>query len=131
MCVCVCVDSSSEDRGHIQQLSLRAGIPPGSPTLRSPRGATVVTSEPPASQGDGTAFFFFFLGPHLLHMEVPRLGVESELRLPAYTTAIATWDPSGICDPHHSSWQCQILNLPSGFQDQTRILTDTGQIRYC
>ena len=30
-------------------------------------------------------FFFFlvFLGPHLRHMEVPRLGVESELQLPA------------------------------------------------
>ena len=24
-------------------------------------------------------FYFFFLGPHLSHMEVPRLGVESEL----------------------------------------------------
>ena len=24
-------------------------------------------------------FFFCFLGPHLLHMEVPRLGVELEL----------------------------------------------------
>ena len=24
-------------------------------------------------------FFFFFLGPHLWHMEVPRLGVKSEL----------------------------------------------------
>ena len=35
-------------------------------------------------------FFFFplsFLGPHLRHMEVPRLGVESELQLPTYTTA--------------------------------------------
>ena len=28
-----------------------------------------------------------FLGLHLQHMEVPRLGVESELQLPAYTTA--------------------------------------------
>ena len=27
------------------------------------------------------------LGPHLLYMEVPRLGVKSELQLPAYTTA--------------------------------------------
>ena len=26
-------------------------------------------------------FFFFFLGPHLQHMDVPRLGVESELHL--------------------------------------------------
>ena len=32
-------------------------------------------------------FFFFFLGPHLWHIEVARLGVESELKLPAYTTA--------------------------------------------
>ena len=39
-------------------------------------------------------FFFFFLGPHLQHMEVPNLGVESELQLPAYTTAIAMWDLS-------------------------------------
>ena len=31
--------------------------------------------------------FFVFLGPHLRHMEVPRLGVESELQSPAYTTA--------------------------------------------
>ena len=34
---------------------------------------------------------FFFVGPRLWHMEVPRLGVESELQLPAYTTATATW----------------------------------------
>ena len=36
------------------------------------------------------AFFvclFVFLGPHPWHMEVPRLGVELELQLPAYTTA--------------------------------------------
>ena len=32
-------------------------------------------------------FFFFFLGPW--HMEVPRLGEESELQLPAYATATA------------------------------------------
>ena len=37
-------------------------------------------------------FFFCFLGPHLQHMEVPRLGVESELQLLAFTT---TQDPSG------------------------------------
>ena len=32
--------------------------------------------------------FFVFLGSHPRHMEVPRLGVELELQLPAYTTAI-------------------------------------------
>ena len=30
-------------------------------------------------------FFFCFLGPQLWHMDVPRLEVESELQLPAYT----------------------------------------------
>ena len=50
-----------------------------------------------------------FLGPHLRHMEVPRLGVESELQLPAYTTATATWDLSCMCDLHHSSWPCWVL----------------------
>ena len=35
---------------------------------------------------------FFFLGLYLQHMEVPRLGVELELHLPAYATATATWD---------------------------------------
>ena len=36
--------------------------------------------------------FCFFLGPHLRHMEVPRLGVLLKLHLPA--TATATGDPS-------------------------------------
>ena len=41
-------------------------------------------------------FFFFFcsLGPNLWHTEVPRLGVKSELQLPAYATAIITLDPA-------------------------------------
>ena len=32
---------------------------------------------------------FAFLGPHLWHMEVPRLGIQSKLQPPAYTTATA------------------------------------------
>ena len=32
-------------------------------------------------------------GAHGLYMEVPRLGVELELQLPAYTMAIAMLDP--------------------------------------
>ena len=43
-------------------------------------------------------------------MEVPRLENKSELQLPAYTTGTATWDPSRVCNLHHSSWQCQIFN---------------------
>ena len=43
------------------------------------------------------SFFFFglfvFLGPHKRHMEVPSLGIQSELSLLAHTTATATPDP--------------------------------------
>ena len=38
-------------------------------------------------------FFFVFLGQHLRHMEVLRLGVEVKLQLLVYATATATWDP--------------------------------------
>ena len=59
-------------------------------------------------------FFFFvfllFLGQLLRHMEVPRLGVELELQLPACTTATATLDPSRAHNLHHSSRQRRILN---------------------
>ena len=38
-------------------------------------------------------------------MEVPRVGVESELQLLAYATATATPDPRCIWDLHPSLWQ--------------------------
>ena len=63
-------------------------------------------------------------------MEVPRLGIESELQLPAYTTATATQYLSHVCDLHHSSQQCQILNPLSKARDQTRVLMDTSRVRY-
>ena len=62
-------------------------------------------------------FFFSFSGPRLWHMEVPRLGVASELLLPIYTTATAMPDPNRICDLHCSSWQRQILNPLSEARD--------------
>ena len=37
---------------------------------------------------------FFFLGLHLQHMEVLRLGVQLELQLLAYARATAILDPS-------------------------------------
>ena len=51
--------------------------------------------------------FIFFLELHLWHVEVPRLGIKSELQLPAYVTAIAMPDLSCICDLQHSL--CQSL----------------------
>ena len=64
-----------------------------------------------------TFFFSCILGPHLWHMEVPRLGVEWELQLPAYPTATATWDPSHICNLRHSTRPRQILNPLSEVTD--------------
>ena len=59
-------------------------------------------------------------------MEVPRLGVQSELQLLAYATA--TQDPSSVCYLHHSSHQCGILNPLSEAGDQTRNLMVTSWI---
>ena len=55
-------------------------------------------------------YFFSFLGPYLQHMEVCRLGGESELQLLAYIRAIATQDPSCIFDLLCNLWQPWILN---------------------
>ena len=71
-------------------------------------------------------FFFFFLG----HMEVPRLEAESELQLPAYTTATAIRDSSQFLNLHHSSWQCRILDPLSKARDRARAFMDTRRIRY-
>ena len=50
-------------------------------------------------------------------MEVPKLEVESELQLLAYTTATGTWDPSCVFDLHHSSRQHRILHPLSETRD--------------
>ena len=63
-------------------------------------------------------------------MDVPRLGIKSELQLPVYTTVTATPDPSGICNLHHSSRQSSrlTLNPQSEVRDQTHVLMDTSRI---
>ena len=81
----------------------------------------------------GSVLTFVFCGGqglHPWHMEVPRLGVESEPQLLAYTTATATWDLSHVCDLHHTSWQHWILNLLSEARDRTCVFMDTSQICY-
>jgi len=55
------------------------------------------------------------------HVEVPGLGIKSELQLQAYTIATETLDLRCICDLHHS---LQILNPLSEARDRTHILTE-------
>ena len=74
------------------------------------------------------SFFLFFLGLHLWHVKIPRLGVETELQLPAYSTAPAVQNLSHVCDLHHSFWQCWTLNSLSKARDQTHILMDTSRV---
>ena len=63
-------------------------------------------------------------------MEVPRLGVELELQLPAYVTAIAMPDSSHVYNLHHSSQQSSILKPLGKAKDRTHILLDASQVRY-
>ena len=74
--------------------------------------------------------FFWLLGPHMQHMEVPRLEVSLELQLWAYATAIATQDLSCICKLLHRSWQHWVLNPLSEAKDGTHILMDINQVHY-
>ena len=63
-------------------------------------------------------------------MDVPRLGVELEPQVPAYTTAEATRDPGYICNLHHSSRQCRILNPLSEARGWTHVLMDPSWVHY-
>ena len=78
-----------------QHVSMRMWV------LQSQRGGTVPKFSAGQTLTMGTSlpwlwkchecnhFFLAFLGPHLRHMEVPRLGVDLELQLLVYTTATA------------------------------------------
>ena len=73
-------------------------------------------------------FFFSYVGLHLLHMEVPRLGVKSEVQLQAYTTATAMGDPSRICNLCCTLQQGGIPNPLSEVRDWTHIFMDSSWI---
>ena len=60
-------------------------------------------------------------------MEVPRLGVKTEVQLLTYITATAMPDPSHICTLYHSSLQCLFHYRLSKARDPTHILKDTSR----
>ena len=71
-------------------------------------------------------FVFIFYGCAPWNMEIPRLGVESELQLLAYTTAttMPAQQQSCICGLHCRLWQCQMVNSLSEARAWTRTLMD-------
>ena len=73
----------------------------------------------------GTPLIFFFSQQHLQHMEVPGLGVESELQLLANPTATATPDLSHICNVRCHLLQHWILNPLSKVRKGTHIPVNT------
>ena len=75
----------------------------------SHRSRCIIDPAGPQQELSLLLIFFFFLRLPLWHMEVPRLGVKSELQLQASATPTATLDPSCLFDLHPNSSQCQIL----------------------
>ena len=81
---------------------------------------------------------FLFCFVFLLFRALPaahggsRLGVKSELQLPANATATATatQDLSHVCDPHHSSWQLWIRNPLREARDRTHNLRVPSWIHF-
>ena len=63
-------------------------------------------------------------------MEVPKLGVKSEVQLLVYTTATTPWDLSHVFNLYHSSQQLQVLSPLSEARDQTPILMDISWGHY-
>ena len=76
--------------------------------------------------------FFFFFSPCFLRVALTAHGGsqarESELEPLAYTTDTATPSPICVCNLHHSSGQCQILNLLIEAGDGTCILMDANWV---
>ena len=84
------------------------------------------------------SFFFFLFFVFCLFRAIPAAYGGSQARgligateLPAYTTATATPEPSHVCNVHHSSQQCQIVNPLSEAMDRTRNFIVPGWIRFC
>ena len=76
------------------------------------------------------SFFFFAFRAAPLAYGGSQAGVQTELQLPAYTTATATWAPSCIFELHHSSRQHRICNLLNKARDGTHNLMVPGQIHF-
>ena len=73
-------------------------------------------------------FFLLFWAPPPAHGSSQGRGQIRTMQ--AYATATATWDPRHVCNVHHSSWQCRVLDAVSKVRDGTHILVDTNHIHF-
>ena len=73
--------------------------------------------------GQEESFFLFRVTPAAYGSSQARGQIRAVAE--AYTTAMATWDPSHIVDLCLSLQKCQILNPLSQARNQTHILTET------
>ena len=67
-----CSGSQARDQTHTTAVT-------HTPAVTQATAVTMPDPKPPDPRGESWESFFFFLCPHLQHMEVPVLGVESDL----------------------------------------------------
>ena len=71
---------------------------------------------------------FFFVFCLLRATPVAYGASQARRRVEAVAMTTATWYLSHVCNLHHSSWQCWILNPLSEARDRTRVLTDISRV---
>ena len=77
-----------------------------------------------------TSFFCFFRAA-LMAYESSQARGQIRATAAGLHLSIATPDPSHVCDLHHSSRQCRILNPLSKARDRTHNLMVPSRIRFC
>ena len=75
-------------------------------------------------------FFFVFLGAPVAYGDSQARGQIGTVAASLHHSR-SNVDPRYICDLHHSSQQCQILNLLSEARDQTHNLIVPSWICFC
>ena len=117
-----CMTSSSQPP---PQLCISSSQHPLQPDTVSPQSSPDSLDQ--FQFGDSPVLIYIFIN-FLLFRAIPAARGQIGAELPAYTTAIATWDPGCICDLHHSPWQRWILNPLIKAWAQTHILMDTSWV---
>ena len=125
--------SNTGSKLHLQPTPQLTAMPDPQPTKQSqglnlqPHGSQLdsSTTEP---RREFSLSFFFKATPAACESSKARGRIGAVVAGLHHSTA--TRDPSCICNLHHSSWQCQILNPMSKARDQTHILMDISQVHF-